>query len=39
MLLVAVPIENVQENGQQKKILVSQMLKLVGKWLMADCYF
>jgi len=25
--------------GQPKWILVSQMLKLVGKWPMANCYF
>ena len=37
--LIAVLLKVYSKFGQPKWILVSQMLKLVGKWLMAICYF
>ena len=33
----AVPLKMYGKFGQAKQILVGQMLKLVGKWPMADC--
>ena len=38
-LLIAVPLKMYSKFGRPKWILVSQMLKLVGKWPMASCYF
>jgi len=38
-LLIAIPLKMYSKIGQPKWILVSQMLKLVGKWPMANCYF
>ena len=38
-LLTAIPLKTYGKLGQPKWILVGQMLKLVRKWLMADCYF
>ena len=38
-LLIAVPLKMYRKDGRPKWILVSQMLKLVGKWPMANCYF
>ena len=36
-LLTAVPFKMYWKFGRPKWILVGQMLKLVGKWPMADC--
>ena len=38
-LLIAVPLKMCRKFSQPKQILVGQMLKLVRKWPMADCYF
>ena len=38
-LLITVPLKMYRKYGRPKWILVGQMLKLVGKWPMADCYF
>ena len=38
-LLTAVPLKLYSKFGRPKWILVGQMLKLVGKWPMAGCYF
>ena len=38
-LLTAVPLKMYEEFGRPKWIMIGQMLKLVGKWPMADCYF
>ena len=38
-LLIAVPLKMYRKCGQLNWILVRQMLKLVRKWPMADCYF
>ena len=38
-LLIAVLLIVYRKFGRPKWILVGQMLKLVGKWPMADCYF
>ena len=38
-LLITVPLKMYWKYGQPKWILVGQMLKLVRKWPMADCYF
>jgi len=38
-LLIAIPLKMYSKIDQTKWILVSQMLKLVGKWPMANCYF
>ena len=38
-LSIAIPLKMYSKFGQPKWILVGQMLKLVGKWPMADCYF
>ena len=38
-LLITVPLNIYRNYGRPKWILVGQMLKLVGKWPMADCYF
>ena len=38
-LLITVPLKMYRKYGRPKWILVSQTLKLVGKWPMADCYF
>ena len=38
-LLTDVPFKMYGKFGRPKWILVGQMLKLVGKWPMADCYF
>ena len=35
----AVPLQMYGKYGRSKSILLGQMLKLVGKWPMADCYF
>ena len=35
----AVPLKMYGKYGRSKQILVGQMLKLVGKWPVADCYF
>ena len=37
-LLTAVPLKMYGKFGRPKWILVSQLLKLVRKWLMANCY-
>ena len=39
MLLIAVPIENVQEIWPTKTDFGGPNAELVGKWPMADCYF
>ena len=39
MLLITVPLKMYRKLGQPKWVLVSQILKYVGKWPMADCYF
>ena len=36
---IAVPLKMYWKYGRSKQILVGQMLKLVEKWPMADCYF
>ena len=38
-LLIVVQLKMYSKLGQPKSVLVGQMLKLVGKWPMADCYF
>ena len=38
-LLIVVPLKMYRKYCQPKWILVGQMLKLVGKWPMANCYF
>ena len=38
-LLIAVPLRMYRKVDQPNWILVSQMLKLVGKWPIANCYF
>ena len=38
-LLIAVPLKMYRKYGQLKWILIGQMLKLVRKWPIADCYF
>ena len=38
-LSIAIPLKMYSKFGRPKWILVGQMLKLVGKWPMADCYF
>ena len=38
-LLITVPFKMYGKYGQPKWISVSQMLKLVEKWPMTDCYF
>ena len=38
-LLITVPLKMYRKYGRPKWILIGQMLKLVGKWPMADCYF
>ena len=35
----AVPLKIYGKYGQSKQILGSKMLKLVGKWPVANCYF
>ena len=35
----AVPLKMYGKYGRSKEILIGQMLKLVGKWPVADCYF
>ena len=37
-LLITVPLKMYRKYGRPKWILVSQMLILVGKWPMTDCY-
>ena len=37
-LLIAIPMKTSRKFGRPKWILVSQMLKLVGKWPMADLF-
>ena len=37
--LIAVPLKMHSKFSRPKWILVGQMLKLVGKWPMASCYF
>ena len=39
MLLIAVPIENVQEIWPTKTDFDRPNAELVGKWPMANCYF
>ena len=39
MSLITVPLKMCRKYGQPNRILVGQMVKLVGKWPMADCYF
>ena len=38
-LVITVLLKMYRKYGQPKWILVGQMLKMVRKWLMADCYF
>ena len=38
-LLIAVPLKMYSKHGRPKWILVGQMVKLVRKWPMANCYF
>ena len=38
-LLIAIPSKIYRKFGWLNQILVGQMLKLVRKWLLADCYF
>ena len=38
-LLIVIPLKMYSKFGQPKWILVGQLLKLVGKWPMASCYF
>jgi len=37
-LLIAIPLKMYSKIGQLKWILVGQILKLIGKWPMANCY-
>ena len=37
-LLITVPLKIYRKFGQLKQILVGQILKLIGKWPMADLF-